>query len=105
MPDYTYTDPRKLDGTPFEVARAAIQQTDAAVKLALRALDDAEVMARNAEMERNLLVGADAAAELWGGGAYCRQFVMIRDALGMVVRRLAALKAAVSYDPKHPPTA
>lgn len=102
---YTYTDPRYIDGDPFEVARAAVEQAGKLTGLAAKAVEDANVMARNAEMERRLYRDEDPNAEGWPDTAHGRQFAWTHEELAKASRRLRVLRDAVSFNPRHPPKA
>jgi hypothetical protein len=101
--DITVTDPRNFDGTPYEVAARAVAQVEGALIAASHAADAAFLMARNAEMERNLALGLPPAGSEYGAGPQGRKFSQIADDLVTMRRTLSALTAAVAYDPKHPP--
>jgi hypothetical protein len=96
----TYTDPRFFDGEPFEVAEKAVRQAEEAVELSQRALNDAEVMARNAELERQLIVGDECDASTWPTSAQGRQYATIRERVEKNRRILALLRQAAAFNPR-----
>jgi hypothetical protein len=100
----TYTDPRFFDGDPFEVAEKAVRQAEEAVELSQRALNDAEVMARNAEMERQLHATGECDAQAWPASAQGRQYDLIRARLDKNRKLLALLRRAAGFNPRQPPT-
>lgn len=100
---YVYTDPRYFDGDPFEVADKAAAQASAAVELSARAVADADVMARNAELERQLYAGDDPDAKGWPASAQGRRFRALAGALASHVRELSTLRKAAGYNPRKPP--
>lgn len=100
---FMFVDAREFDGNPYEVAEQAIAMVDGILQIAEKAVEVADLMARNAEMERNLVLKKPAAGDewpntpqgvLWAGQA--RDLTEIR-------RKMVALRAAAAYDPKHPP--
>lgn len=100
---YTYTDPRELDGDVFTVASLAIGQADRAVRLAVKAVSDADIMARGAEMERQIYATGEADAPAWPEHPQAKAFLAALASLGQVSAKLTMLQAAASYNPKHPP--
>lgn len=100
----TYTDPRFFDGDPFEVAFKAVRQAEEAVELSQRALDAAEVMARNAELERQLYVSDECDASTWPTSAQGRQYAIIRERVEKNRRILALLRQAAAFNPRKPNT-
>ena len=57
---FVLADPRRMDGTPYQVAERAIRQVAAAAIRLSEALDAADVMARNAELERTTALDPEA---------------------------------------------
>lgn len=105
MTTYTYTDPRDLDGNPYEVAAASVAQAIAAAGLLESALTDSLVMARNSDMERQIALTGEADVRAWNtNSAQGRQFAVALKELAAIQKRLTVLKGAVAYDPRHPPT-
>lgn len=100
---FVITDPRDFDGNPFEVTERAIKQIEAIVGLAQTAIPCAELMARNAEMTRRIDLGGEPEGDRWAGEPQGRQWAALRDELTAIRRRLRIMKAASTYDPKHPP--
>lgn len=101
--DITLTDPRDFDGNPYEVADRAVAQVEEAVRRLAPALAAARLMARNADMERNMATGKPPAGSAYNDGPQGRMFDRIEDGLSSAYKSLGALRAAVAYDPKHPP--
>lgn len=104
--NFTVADPRTFDGDPFEVADRAVRQTIALVQLALEAGEGANVMARNAEMERECQRGEDPDSALtWLDSPQGRQFNSVLGDLATVVTRLGILRKAAAFNPRNPPKA
>ena len=103
--DITLTDPRGFDGNPYEVAARAVAQVEGALLALAPALSAAHLMARNAEMERNIALGLPPAGSAYDSGPQGRRFTEAADGLAAVLKTLGALRQAVAYDPKHPPRA
>lgn len=93
---FTVTDPRTFDGDPYQVAERAVRQCEALTTILMVALESAEMMARNAEMERG------TPATEWDKTPQARQFVLTRMETEMTEKRLAALARSVGYNPKAP---
>jgi hypothetical protein len=101
----TYTDPRYFEGDPFEVADQAVAQAEAAVELSQKALADAEVMARNAELERQLYAKGKCDAEGWPTSPQGRQYDTLGKLLDELRSRLGTLRRAACFNPRRPPKA
>jgi hypothetical protein len=100
---YEYTDPRTIDGTPFEVAEATFRQAVAVFALAKQALDDGFVMARVAEMERQLQRDEEPDGANFQHTALG---ISLQDTKTIVDRLSMSIKAAglaASYNPRKPP--
>lgn len=101
---FTITDPREFDGDAFQVAERAIQQAQALSALAEKALDAAEIMARNAELERALLLDKEASlmpvAAGWSESPQGRMIGQSREALVLAQNKLKVVAKAASYNPK-----
>jgi hypothetical protein len=95
-------DPRSFDGDPFEVAERAAAQALALVKLAEEATEGAQVMARNAAMERDLIARSTPDPDGYDAGPEGRQWVDIRGDLAAMATRLAILTRAAGFNPKRP---
>lgn len=103
--DITVTDPRTFDGNPYEVAARAVAQAEGVLAAGQTATDVAFLMARNADMERNMALGMPPAGSAYSEGPQGRKFVEVQEALTAARKSLGVLKAAVAFDPKHPPKA
>lgn len=99
-----YTDPHYFDGDPYQVAEKAARQAGKLALLLDRALADADNLARNAALERcKDEPEMVATAAEWDESAHARQFAWARGEAQKIVRRLAVLSKAVSFNPKNPP--
>lgn len=101
---FVLADPRQMDGTPYQVAERAIRQVaDAAHRLSA-ALDAADVMARNAELERQAAIDPDTdlkqVAAGWPTSPQGRKLREADEALTQAAAKLELLAAAASWDPK-----
>ncbi len=106
---FTITDPRTFDGDPYDVASRSITQVRGIVRVLQTSLTPAEVMMRNAQMERQLYHsdGDNARASDWETSAEGRQLTQVVEAVqvlaedaGEIERRLGALAKAAAYDPR-----
>lgn len=103
--EIVFVDARQFDGNPYEVAGQAVAMADGILQIGERAVEVADLMARSAYMERNLATGEPPAGDKWPETAEGRNWVKITDEMQSLRRRLATLRAAAEYDPKHPPKA
>lgn len=90
---FIVVDPRSMDGDPYQVAERAAQQAQALVSLAIQATQDAEVMARNAEQERDIDVN-------WEEHPQNIQYENTLLELERAVVRLGRLAQAAGFNPK-----
>lgn len=102
---FTVGDPRLFDGDPFDVVERAIAQTEAVAEILAVCIEDANKMARNAEMERQLLGGAEADALSWPDSVQGRKFAAALEAAGTITKQLSILRKAASFNPRRPPKA
>lgn len=102
---FALIDPRTMDGNPYDVAGRSARQAASLAALYRAALDGMRLMARNAEMERNLGQGRDAGASEWEQGPQARIIDKMISEVAAHIRALELLARAVEYDPKHPPRA
>jgi hypothetical protein len=97
---FVITDPRDFDGDPFEVAERACRQAEAVAAILERCLNGANLMARNAEMERNLLESDDAKAAGWEDSLQGRHFATLIADAQLAQRRLQMLAKATAFNPR-----
>ncbi len=106
---FTVTDPRTFDGDPYDVAARAMTQVRGIVRVLQTALAPAEVMLRNAQMERQLYHsdGDNARASEWETSAEGRQLKHAVEAVQLIAEdvseiewRLGNLAKAAAYDPR-----
>lgn len=102
MQTFIVTDPRTFDGDPFDVAKRACAQAEALINLAVKSTNDAFVMARNAEMERQLLDSGRADAPAFENGPYGRQFKTTEESLKHAAANLRLLGKAAGFNPRAP---
>jgi hypothetical protein len=101
--EFTVTDPRTYEGNPYEVAERAVKQMESLLGLTLVALDGAELMARNAYMERNLSERKPAGGSEWPDSPEGRRWTKLKATLIAQRPGVRALGAAAGFDPRHPP--
>lgn len=95
------TDPRTYLGNPYEVAERAVEETKGLVRLVELSLEDANVMARNAYMQRRLTLGeASAGGDIWPFSAEGRKFGILALKVQDIAEELSVLARAAAYDPK-----
>lgn len=100
MQTFTIVDPRTLDGDPYEVAEHAARQAQAVARLLSQTVESARIMARNAEMERELARGDDPAPVEWEDGPYGRRFEEVKSAAEAAAKALDMLARASGFNPK-----
>lgn len=89
-----------MDGNPFEVAERAVRQAQAMAQLLIVTLSGANVMARNAEMERDLMRSGECDAKLWPETAQGRRYAALLEDARTMEKALGALTLAAGYNPK-----
>lgn len=97
---FTVTDPRGFDGDPYEVAQRATLQAQAVARVLATCLMTANLMARNAEMERQLSAGKEADASAWEDSVPARMYARLHRDAKTIERALAALTKAAGFNPK-----
>lgn len=101
--EIVFVDARNFDGNPFEVAGQSVAMADGILQVAERAVEVADLMARNAYMERNLALRKPPAGDKWTETAEGRMWLTSVAELQQLRRRLVTLRKAAEFDPKHPP--
>lgn len=104
----TITDPREFEGDPYQVAERAIQQTRALALILLDSIVAVDLMARNAELERQLALGTDSealrrAAAGWPESPQGRKLQKLSEAVREAAEGLQSLEKAAAYNPKAAP--
>lgn len=100
---YEYIDPRRLDGTPYQVAAAAFEQAAAVGELYATALDDSFVFARIAQMERECENDGTPDGAAFPASPLGARIVVLQRAFVELQRALTVVSKAATYDPKNPP--
>lgn len=100
---FVVTDPREFDGNPYEVAERAVQQAEALLDLTIRAVEDAETMARNADLEQQMDLGGEPDAAAWTHGPAGHKWQTILDGLALSAKTLSVLRQYAAWNPKSPP--
>ena len=94
-------DPRAIDGDPYEVAERAVAQAEGLVKVLQWTIDAAKLMARNAEMERQMLDGSPRPEE-WEKGPHGRTFDRVRADAERMEKDLRILGRGAAFNPRAP---
>jgi hypothetical protein len=100
---FTVADPRDFDANPFEVAERAVAQLEGLLTIIDDLVPASELMCRNAEMTRRIDLGGPPDGDRWVTEPQGRQWQALKDEIAIMRKRLRTLKAASSFDPKHPP--
>lgn len=110
---FTYHDPsRCFDGTPYEAAEQAVEQSRRVLRLMERALEDTRVQVRNAYMTRRLDTDEeDPGAIQWEASPEERLLLSLVERVELIETnlewmrgKLRFLQGSAAYDPKNPPT-
>lgn len=99
---FTVIDPRDLDGDPYEVAERAVLQAAALARLLLISTQTAHLMARNAELERQLRADGSCDAEAYDTSPQGLKFARVYEATKDSEKALKALALAAGYNPNSP---
>jgi hypothetical protein len=100
---FDYTDPRGLDGDPFQVAAVACHQAEKVLGVAEKAVDDAYVMARGAHMERQLQTEDEPDGVGFANDPLGARILSIRDRTQDMAKAIKNVAVAASYNPRKPP--
>lgn len=99
---FTIADPRTFEGDPYEVAERAARQAGALARLLGQTIDSARIMARNAQMERDLALTGECDAPGYDESAEGRRFADVRKLATDAEKNLAVLARAARFNPKAP---
>jgi hypothetical protein len=98
---FAVTDPRNLDGNPYDVASSGVAQLSGILAIARDLLPATVIMVRNAEMERRMHRGEDPAAGNWDETAEGQRWKIVETQIAELVGRLAVLQKVAAYDPRN----
>lgn len=96
-------DPREYDGDPFDAAGRGVQQLCALVQLTLDEMEPARILARNAELDRQIHRGEDPDGVGWDDTAEGRRWKVVSDRLETALKDLKVLYMTAGYNPRNPP--
>lgn len=99
---FNYTEPRDLEGTPFEAAGATARQAAAVIGVGVKALDDLFIMARTADMERQCQDGAEPDGAAFNESPLGKRLLTLLGDLDGIKGSITSLERGVSYDSRHP---
>lgn len=97
---FAVADPRSFDGDPYEVAERAFTQAEGIARILEQAIADARVMARNAEMSRQLETSGQADAAAFEDTVLARQIDAAKSSAAKVTKSLGVLGRAAAFNPK-----
>jgi hypothetical protein len=102
MPDeiILIPDASEADGTPYEAAEVAVQAAIDALAAAQRVLKTACVLARNAELSRQIDLGGQPDVAAWEQTPAFRRLQDASDRTALSRGALAPVKQAAAFDPK-----
>lgn len=99
---FIYTDPRELDGSPFEVAGAACLQAENVAALLKTAIVDAFKMARVAEMERQIIADEEPDGIGFTDSPQGKKLIALEHASHGMRVKLRQLAQSAEFDPNAP---
>lgn len=99
---FVIADPRTFDGNPYEVAQRAAEQAAALARLLAYATEVARLMARNAQLERELVATGSCDAPAYDRSVEGQRFVRVKYAALEAEKNLKVLALAAGFDPKRP---
>lgn len=100
--DYTVvlTNPADYDGDPFEVAQRSVKQAVAMARVYVAATESARLMARNAELERQLMRDGSCDAVAWEESAEGKRYAKLIEQGKAHIRTLEILERVAGFNPK-----
>lgn len=103
MPDtiLVIPDATEADGTPYEAAEAAVDAALEALAAAQKALNVASVLARNAELSRQIEFNLEPSVAEWERTLPFKRLHDAADRVALSRNTLAPVKQAVRFDPKE----
>jgi hypothetical protein len=101
--NFTVVDPRTMEGNPYDVAERAIHQANAVCAVLQHVLEGARLMARNAELSRQMALGQEPDVDAWEANPQAAMLDKILADTEQAKERLKVLARAVGYDPINPP--
>lgn len=99
---FVMADPAYFEGDPFEVAERTLVQLEAMAKLVEGGIDDAEAMALNAEMERNIYLSDSPHATDWETSPQKKRLDKAREHAYELRKILSGVAVAAAYRPPRP---
>lgn len=97
---FVLVDSRTLDGDCFEVAGKAAAQIESLLKLTQACVEPARILARNAQLERELMRGDDPDAFGWAESTEGKKWSELETALAAAVRQAGLLGQVAAFNPK-----
>jgi hypothetical protein len=97
---FVVTDPRTYDGDPYEVAERATRQAEAVATILAKCVADATVMARNAQMERELSATGECDAAGFEESPQGGRYVKVLESATYCKDQLKILTKAAGFNPK-----
>lgn len=101
--EFVITDPRTFEGDPYEVAERAAAQVEALLSLTIGAIAPAELMARNAWMQRRIDTSEAPEGTEWPESPEGKRWARLKAALAAERPGAKGLKLAAGFNPKRPP--
>lgn len=106
--EFTYTDPRIVDGEPNEIAGFSTTQAIQVGELLSRALSDVWVMARNQALSdyykdsKTEVMSPEEADEWWRAQPIAKNLIAINRYFAEGISKLEAVDRSLNFDPNAP---
>ncbi len=97
---FTVADPGEMDGDEFEVAQRSCEQAAAVARVLASCIEGAAVMARNAELSRQIVLSGKPDPVAWEATAQCRMLTAGGVLAEEAERRLERVAAAAGFNPR-----
>lgn len=97
---FAVADPRSFDGNPYEVAERAARQVEALAALTRQAAEQAKLMIRNADLERQLALDGECSVEAYDASALARKVDQALEDFKRIQKDFSVVATAVAFNPK-----
>lgn len=97
---FVVTDPRLADGNPYEVAERAVIQAAAVARILQQTTQTARIMARNAELDRQLLLEGNCDPQKFEDSVVAKKIDKVVEDAQDALKQLEIVAKAASFNPK-----
>lgn len=96
---FTIIDARDVDGSPYEAARAAFRNVYSLLDGTLECLQSADILALNAELQRQHDTGSEMSATKFFDSALAKRLTAIKGDIASAMSAIEVLERAACHDP------